>query len=976
MKNTAYIVTVIALCIFACSGSRLLAAMTVTDLKCENLVNPNAIDNTHPHFSWKIKSDRPVQQQACEIQMASDSIRLINGVADLWNPGKVNASNSVMIPYNGAGLASRTLCYWRVRIWNEKGEVSEWSPVARFGIGILDKRDMQGKFIGLASVKTPILRKKFTLADKGTSFLHVNSLGYHEVYINGEKVSDDVLSPAVSQLNKRSLVVTYDVTDYLQTGTNELVIWLGQGWYKQSAYDRVNVQILDGPVVRSQLDVRQDNRWNTLLVTDSDWEGRASGYEDTGSWNALHFAGEKVDAANNPADMYPATLDRLDWRPVALRTVPDHEISPEMSEPNRVQDTIQPQKISKINNITWLVDMGKSLNGWFELRLPQLASGRTITISYTDDLDAAGKWVEMGQEDLYVARGEAGEIFRNKFNHHAFRYVKISNLPLQPVVDDMKAYLIHTDYRPAASFECSDPDLNAIHNLIQYTMRCLAFAGYMVDCPHLERAGYGGDGNSSTLALQTMYDVAPLFTNWLQAWADAMREGGSLPHVAPNPGAGGGGPYWCGFMIMAPWQTYVNYNDARLIEKYYPAMKEWLGYVDQYTVNGLLKRWPDTEYRDWYLGDWLAPAGVDSGSQSSIDLVNNCFISDCLAVMEKIAGVLGKPQEAAEYAERKARLNQLLHATYYQAQNKTYSTGSQLDMSYPMLVGVTPTELQAAVKEQLLNETYRKHNGHIAAGLVGVPVLTRWAIENKAADFMYTMLKKRDYPGYLYMIDNGATTTWESWDRDRSRIHNCYNGIGSWFYQAVGGIRPDEANPGYRHVLIDPQIPDGLTWAKTTKESPYGAIQVDWILESKQRLKVSITLPAGTAGTFILPQKTHSCEVNGTDYDVTNPSIALENGVYEIVLRLKTETAAMVSPQNSLAEPELYPNPVNETLYIHPADLAVKKVCIYDVLGKKIKETKALQNRIDLSAFRKGVYLVALETGESSRSVCQKILKM
>ena len=139
----------------------------------------------------------------------------------------------------------------------------------------------------------------------------------------------------------------------------------------------------------------------------------------------------------------------------------------------------------------------------------------------------------------------------------------------------MKSLQIYGDYKQTATFECSDTDLNAIHQMIQYTMKCLTFSGYMVDCPHLERAGYGGDGNSSTMSLQTMYDVAPTFENWVQTWGDSMREGGSLPHVGPNPGAGGGGPYWCGFFVQAPWRTYVNYNDPRLIEKYYSQMKEW-----------------------------------------------------------------------------------------------------------------------------------------------------------------------------------------------------------------------------------------------------------------------------------------------------------------------------------------------------------------------------------------------------------------
>ena len=890
MMKTTYLITLIFLILLSLIDSKLEASVKIIDLKCENLTNPNAIDNIKPHFSWKIISDQPMLQKSYEIQVASDTVLLLNGSADLWNSGKIDSSLSVMVPYNGTTLSARSLCYWRVRIWNEQGKVSAWSPIARFGIGILDKNDMKGSFIGLKSVKTPILRHKFTITDKNITFLHVNSLGYHEVYINGQKVSSDVLSPAVSQLNKRSLVVTYDVSGYVHNGENEVVIWLGQGWYKKTTFGGLYA-VQDGPLVRAELDILKDGAWNTLLVTDTSWKGKESGYSDTGTWMALQFAGEQVDATKNPQDLNSATLDQLTWNPVVTQFVPTHEISPEMSEPNRIQETIQIKNIKAINSSTWFVDMGKCLHGWFELRFPQLIKGQVVTMEYSDYLDSNGNLVDQGQKDLYIASGNGNEVFCNKFISHGFRYIKISNLSVQPKKEDINAYLIHTNYNASSSFECSDPDMNAIHDMIQYTMRCLAFGGYMVDCPHLERAGYGGDGNSSTETLQTMYDVSPLFTNWLQCWDDAMRAGGSLPHVAPNPGAGGGGPYWCGFIVMAPWRTYVNYNDPRLIEKYYPAMKKWIEYVDKYSVNGLLKKWPDTSYRSWYLGDWLAPAGVDAGAQTSVDLVNNCFISDCFATLEKIANVLGKPDEAKTWADRKKNLNQLLQTTYYNSNNKTYSTGSQLDMTYPMLVGVTPNDLYPDVEKSLFSITDVKEKGHIGVGLVGVPILTKWAIKNKAVDYIYTMLKKRDYPGYLYMIDHGATTTWEYWSGERSHIHNCYNGIGSWFYQALGGIRTDESKPGYKHVFIEPQIPKGVTWAKTTKESPYGTIKVDWKLKSENKLTMNITLPIGSCGTVILPENTTSCVVDGVDFPRIGQNVELENGIHEIDISMITATS-------------------------------------------------------------------------------------
>ena len=269
----------------------------------------------------------------------------------------------------------------------------------------------------------------------------------------------------------------------------------------------------------------------------------------------------------------------------------------------------------------------------------------------------------------------------------AFQYIRISGLAKAP--EEVTGYLIHTDYKDASSFECSDPDLNAIYAMIKYTFKNLAFSGYIVDCPHYERMGYGGDGNASCKSFQTLYEGSSVYMNWMQMWQDCLREDGGMPHCVPNPYPAGGGPYWCGFIITGSWQTYLNYGDSRLIERYYPVMRHWLRYVDAYTVDGLLKRWPDTDYRAWYLGDWLAPAGVDYTAQSSVDLVSNCFISDCLTTMEKIAKVLGKAEDAAKYKERRQRLNELIQKTFYDPEKKQYATGSQIDRIYPMLVGVT-----------------------------------------------------------------------------------------------------------------------------------------------------------------------------------------------------------------------------------------------------------------------------------------------
>jgi alpha-L-rhamnosidase len=869
-------------------GNEKTSPFYLAELKCENLIDPLGIDNVTPHFSWKLKGDGWKDGQTYyEIQVASDSILLVQNKADLWNTGKLKSKTSVMVPYRGKTLTSRSLCYWRVRVWDAKKQASSWSPVARFGVGILDQSQMQGEYIG-ASVEggkicAPILRKKVKLTQGETSFLHVNTLGYHEIYINGRKVGEDVLTPAVSHLSKRSLIVTYDITPYLREGDNDLLIWLGQGWYKTTTFGAA----YEGPLVKAELDVLRNGKWEVVTKTDGSWYGRESGYSDTGTWRALQFGGERVDGRILLRDLSTQALDKMKWTPVVKVNVPDHITSPQMCEINKIHQILQAVSVKKLGEGLWLVDMGKVQTGWFEMQMPILPAGHEVIMEYSDNLTKDGEFDKQGESDIYISGGKQGEYFRNKFNHHAFRYVRVSNLPQKPEIGAMKSLQIYGDYKQTATFECSDADLNAIHQMIQYTMKCLTFSGYMVDCPHLERAGYGGDGNSSTMSLQTMYDVAPTFENWVQTWGDSMREGGSLPHVGPNPGAGGGGPYWCGFFVQAPWRTYVNYNDPRLIEKYYSQMKEWFKYVDKYTVDGLLKRWPDTKYRDWYLGDWLAPMGVDAGNQASVDLVSNCFISECLSTMYKTALTLGNKEEAEEFAIRREKLNKLIHQTFYRADEGIYSTGSQLDMCYPMLVGVVPDSLYNKVKENVVMMTEEKHKGHIAVGLVGVPILTEWAVRNKQVDFFYQMMKKRDYPGYLYMIDHGATATWEYWSGERSRVHNCYNGIGTWFYQAVGGIRLDEAKPGYRHFYVDPQIPNGVTWAKVTKESPYGTIAVNWKLKDDNQLNLQLTVPAGTTATVCIPNNAVSCKKNKKKVSVKEQTVDVEAGHYDFLFNLK-----------------------------------------------------------------------------------------
>lgn len=863
---------------------------TVSDLRCENLHNPQGIDTKTPRFSWKTKSRKNgTSQKAFQVIVASNLSRLTEKRADLWNSGKIDSAASLFVSYQGQQLDSGTAAWWMVRIWDETGKVSPWSDPARFTIGLLDEREWKASFIAFNSEKgyreCPQLCSTFE-ADKTDAafFLHVNSLGYHEVYINGERVGSGVLAPAVSQFDKRSLVNTYDISRYLKKGKNDLIIWLGSGWYTEGLPGVVN----NGPAVRAQLEKVENNHRKVILATDHNWKGRESSYTRHGTWRPHQFGGEIVNGEMVMGDLKTDNKENP-WGPVTLIEVTSHLATPQMTEQNSIIHTIKPVSVNEIAPDTFLIDMGTNLTGWVEIDFPKLHRSQEIKIDYCDFLLNENHFNDQHIYDKYIASGESSEKFINKFNYHGFRYIRITGLEEIPEIESIQAHLVRTGFETASSFQCSDSDLNAIHDMVQYTLQCLSIGGDFVDCPQLERLGYGGDGNASTLTAQTMFNLGPLYNNWLQAWADVIREDGGMPHTAPNPYNAGGGPYWCGFIITAAWQTYMNYGDRRVLEKYYPVMQQWLGYVEKHQVNGLLQQWPNTDYRNWYLGDWATPVGIDQTNESSVDLVNNAFIVVCYDRMQKMAQLLGKPEEASRYASQMEELQQIIHKSFFNDENNTYGTGTQIDLAFPMIAGVVPEDKWQAVEQSLYTETEVNRKGHLATGLVGLPVLTEWIVRNEAADLMYKMLKKRDYPGYLYMIDNGATTTWEHWNGERSHIHNCYNAIGSWFYQAVGGIIPEENVPAYRKIRIHPQIPKGVTWANTSKETPFGTVIVNWTWKD-DTMEMDIQIPVGSEAEVVLPEGTTKINLNGVEYGVTvnrEKTMHMQSGRYKMTYELK-----------------------------------------------------------------------------------------
>ena len=382
-----------------CALCALSLQATVIDLSCEGLTNPLGIDTAKPHFSWKhTLSHNGERQTAYEIQVGSDSIALARGQADLWKSGRVKNDNQVMIPYQGSPLAERQLCYWRVRTWDEKGHKSPWSGIERFAVGILGS--MEGQYIGNLQgdtlAATPMFRKTVTVTRSrggiATVFAHINSLGYHDLLVNGKRVGDLVLQPAVSQLDRHSLIVTYDITPYLHEGDNEILIRVGQGWYRKTTFGAQ----YDGPLMKAVISQLIDGQWKTLAVTDDTWMTAASGYSYTGSWAPLQFGGERLDANVKPQ-----------WHCATIFKVDDMMVTPQTFEGNRIIDTLSPRSVTRQKDGSWLIDFGRVITGWLQVEFAPLAWGKKVTMEYCDHIPEGGTFqCQEGERDIYVASGK------------------------------------------------------------------------------------------------------------------------------------------------------------------------------------------------------------------------------------------------------------------------------------------------------------------------------------------------------------------------------------------------------------------------------------------------------------------------------------------------------------------------------------------------------------------------------------------
>src|SRR6185369_3130913 len=474
-----------------------------------------------------------------------------------------------------------------------------------------------------------------------------------------------------------------------------------------------------------------------------------------------------------------------------------------------------------------------------------------------DFTPAANRFMTQNQRDEYVTSGAPGQVIRERFNYHGFRYVQITGLTTKPEPGDIRGYMIRTAYQPAGEFESSNDLLNRIYRTTTWTYENLSLGGYVVDCPTRERLGYGGDAGTSLETGMFNFDTAALYTKWLSNWRDAQRPNGDLPYTAPAyPEQGGGGPMWSGFTVTLPWQLYLQYGDRRILEISYPFMRQWLSFAESKTVDHVLE--PYVSYGitppQWnYLGDWVTPT---SNRNAARDPQGSRFLNTIhylyqLQIASRIAGVLDRREDSSQYGAKAEALSRGLHQRFFDPSAGVYVKGEQAYQAMPLLLNMVPPDKRETVMKNLETAILVKNNGHVDTGMHGTYFLLKHLMEADRNDLIYAFASKTDYPSWGNMLALGATTMWENWSGG-SHIHDTLISIGAWFIEGIGGIRIDEKSPGFTHFFIKPAVVGDLTFARTSYNSIHGKIVSNWRKENGT-LYMDVTVPAGTTATVLVP---------------------------------------------------------------------------------------------------------------------------
>ncbi|PHN08275.1 glycoside hydrolase family 78 protein [Flavilitoribacter nigricans] len=858
------LVALIGLCFFTLP----LQALSVYDLSCEHKVNPMGIEAAKPRLSWKLE-DRAngIMQTAYAIRVATDM--RFNRKSLVWNSGKTNSGQSVLVPYAGAALESGQRYYWQVKIWDNQGQESDWSEAAFWETGLLNTSDWQAEWIEpkqdtLQDGPAYLLRKDFSLnRNIASARAYVSARGLYELFLNGRKVGDEVFTPGWTVYHDRIQYQVFDVTDLVQRGENAVGIHLGDGWFR-GALGWMDNWAIYGKAVGAicQIEVTYTNGQQATIVTDGSWK---SSQEGPIVLNSI-YNGETYDARKEMNGWNEAGFNMKDWDDV---TVADHSkevlIATETVSVRKIEE-IQPVKVWKTPKGTLVADLGQNLVGWIKLKVEGPA-GTTVTIRHAEVLD---KYGEFYTENLraakaaltYTLKGDGLEVYEPSFTFMGFRYIAIDGFPGELSPENITAVVIHSDMEPTGTFECSNPLINQLQHNIVWGQKG-NFLDVPTDCPQRdERLGWTGDAQAFCRTAAFNMDVSAFFTKWLKDLSADQLDNGGVPFVIPNAlRQGGVSAGWGDVATIAPWTMYLVYGDKDLLATQYPSMKAYVDYIREKSGDSYL--WTGGSV----FGDWLyykpkMTSHTEPDGYTNPDMIATMFYAYSSRLLSQAAEVLGKDADAKFYAELYQKIKSVFQDNYVTGSGRIASD-SQTSYVLALMFDLLSDELRPKAAEHLVNNI-RKRNNHLSTGFLGTPYLCHVLSDNGYTDVGYDLLLQEEYPSWLYPVKMGATTIWERWDGQKtdstfqdkgmnSFNHYAYGAIGDWMYRVVAGI--EIGAPGYKQIRIQPHPDERLEFARATFDSSYGEIASGWTLKDGQ-LQVNVTIPPNTAAIIELPKAT------------------------------------------------------------------------------------------------------------------------
>ena len=844
-----------------------IAQVSVQHLLTENRSNPIGLDEPSPRFNWQLSaSERNEQQTAYEIRVTSQ------GKQAVWNSGKVESGESLLVAYGGPALQPGRKYYWQVRIWDNKGRASAWSEPAYWQMGLLQPADWKAQWISpdLPLPKdadpdsyrpSPLLRKVFNCAagrQVESATAYITAHGLYEAQINGSRVGDALLTPGWTSYDKRLQYQAYDVTHLIRSGKNAIGVMLGSGWYRgyigfqsQKDFYGKDISLLFQMVIRYK-----DGRSDTI-ASGPGWKTATGDVRSAEIYN-----GETIDHRNEKAGWTLPDYDDAGWNGVRREDFGKNNLVATTNEPIRKHETFHALRLITTPKGEQVIDFGQNLVGWVMLRVKGPA-GTSIRLSHAEVLDKEGNFYTDNlraakAQDVFILKGQGEETFEPHFTFHGFRYIRIEGYPGPIDTANFTAVALYSDMKKTGNFECSNPLVNQLQHNIQWGQRG-NFLDVPTDCPQRdERLGWTGDAQVFSRTAAYNMGVDNFFTKWLKDLAADQLPSGAVPFVIPNVLGNGTSAGWADVSTIIPWNLYLAYGDRRVLEQQYPSMRAWVEYIKGQAKDNLWNT-------GFHFGDWLfyRPFDDNDGRSAVTDkyLIAQCFYAHSTQLLINAATVLGKKEDAAGYSLLLKGIKDAFLREYMTPDGRLVS-GTQTAYVLALQFDMLPETLRKQAAARLV-QNIQDYNYHLTTGFLGTPYLCHVLSRFGSTSVAYRLLLQDTYPSWLYPVKMGATTIWERWDGIRpdssfqtpgmnSFNHYSYGAIGDWMYRVVAGIDTYEDMPGYRHSRIAPHPGGGLSSASAGLETGYGLLSCKWRLDGNTLL-LDLTVPANTRSTVYVP---------------------------------------------------------------------------------------------------------------------------